>query len=133
VVALAKVVSAGVNDNGTLSTHQYNSSYPWSFRTYANDALWANELDQLVLDSALSISRCVGLEVAQVTNVAFGILGGAVGLAVRVDCGGSISYNWSTSTSRAMTYSEVQQRCSRWCCHRTGGRACLAQRWRRGR
>lgn len=54
--------------------------------TYADDAVLADELDQLVGDGALCVALAVGLEVAQVTNVAVLVLGGAVLLAVGVDC-----------------------------------------------
>jgi hypothetical protein len=54
-------------------------------KTYANDTLGANQLDQLVRVASLSIALAVGLEVAQVTDVALVIFGGAVGLVVRVD------------------------------------------------
>jgi|SRR5690242_5397116 len=58
--------------------------------TYANDALGANELDQLVLDAALGVTLAIGLEVTEVTNVALLVVGGTVGLVVRVDCGGQL-------------------------------------------
>ena len=54
--------------------------------TYANDALRANELDQLVLNASLCVTLGVGLEVTQVTNVALLVAGGTVGLVVGVDC-----------------------------------------------
>lgn len=66
--ALAEVVSSSVNDNGT-----------------ADDALGANQLDQLVRGAALSIALAVGLEVAQVTDVALVVFGRAVRLVVGVD------------------------------------------------
>jgi hypothetical protein len=69
VSTLAKVVSASVHNNGA-----------------ANNALGANQLDQLVGDAALSIALAVGLEVAQVTDVALVILGSTVGLVVGIDC-----------------------------------------------
>lgn len=53
--------------------------------TYANDGLGANQLDVLVLNAALGVALGIGLDVAQVTNVA-GLVGGStVGLVVRVD------------------------------------------------
>jgi hypothetical protein len=69
VATLAEVVSAGVDNNGA-----------------AENTLRADQLDELVADGALGIALTVGLEVAQVTNVALLVLGGTVGLAVRVDC-----------------------------------------------
>ena len=53
--------------------------------TYANDALGANQLDQLIGDGSLSIALAVSLEVAQVTDVALLVAGGTVGLVVGVD------------------------------------------------
>lgn len=53
--------------------------------TYANNALRADQLDQLVGDGALAIALGVGLEVAQVTDVAVLISWGTVCLAVGVD------------------------------------------------
>ena len=53
----------------------------------AKDALGANQLDELVGDRALSIALAVGLEVAQVADVAVGVGGSTVALAVGVDCG----------------------------------------------
>ena len=66
--ALAKVVSSSVNDNGAT-----------------NDALGANQLDQLVRSAALSVTLAVGLEVTQVTDVALVVFGRAVRLVVGVD------------------------------------------------
>jgi hypothetical protein len=54
--------------------------------TYANDALGTNQLDQLVRDVALCVTLAVCLEVAQVTDVALVVAGGAVRLVVWVDC-----------------------------------------------
>lgn len=68
VLALAEVVGAGVDDDGA-----------------AEDALGADQLDELVRDGALSVALGVGLEVAQVTDVALAVGGGAVGLVVGVD------------------------------------------------
>lgn len=70
VAALAEVVGAGVDNDGA-----------------ADDALGANQLDEGVLDGALGVALAVGLDVAQVTDVA-GLVGrGTVGLAVGVDWG----------------------------------------------
>lgn len=54
-------------------------------RTYANNALRANQLDQLIIDAALGIALAVSLEVTQVTNVALIIFGSTMGLVVGVD------------------------------------------------
>jgi hypothetical protein len=69
VVRLAEVVGAGVHDNGA-----------------AEHAVRADQLDKLVGGGALGIALAVGLDVAQVTDVAVGVLGGTVLLAVGVDC-----------------------------------------------
>lgn len=54
--------------------------------THANDGLRADQLDMLVLNATLGVALAIGLDVAQVTNVA-GLIGGStVGLVVRVDC-----------------------------------------------
>lgn len=66
---LSKVVSAAVDDNGA-----------------SKNALRADQLDELVGDRALCVALAIGLEVAQVTNVALRVRRGAVSLAVRVDC-----------------------------------------------
>ena len=70
VLALAEVVGAGVDDDGA-----------------AEDALRADQLDELVRDGALGVALGVGLEVAQVADVALAVGGGAVGLVVGVDWG----------------------------------------------
>jgi len=75
VSALAKVVSSSVNDNGA-----------------ANDALGANQLDQLVRGAALSVALAVGLEVTQVTDVALVVFGRAVRLVVGVDWVGVLAW-----------------------------------------
>lgn len=54
-------------------------------QTHANNALGANELDKGVLDRALRVALGIGLNVAEVTNVALLVGGGTVGLAVGVD------------------------------------------------
>lgn len=53
--------------------------------TYANDGLGADQLDVLVLNAALGVALSIGLDVAQVTNVAGLVRGSTVGLVVRVD------------------------------------------------
>lgn len=53
--------------------------------TYADNTVGADQFDQLVLDASLCVSLAVGLEVAQVTDVALLILGGAVSLVLGVD------------------------------------------------
>lgn len=68
VAALAEVVGAGVDNDGA-----------------AEDALGADQLDVLVGDSALGVALGVGLEVAQVADVALAVGGSTVGLVVGVD------------------------------------------------
>jgi hypothetical protein len=59
--------------------------------TYANDTLWADQLDELVLDGALGVTLAVGLEVTQVTDVTLLIGWSTVGLGVWVDCWNAVS------------------------------------------
>jgi len=59
--------------------------------TYADDALGADKLDELVRHASLSVALAVRLEVAQVTDVAGLVLGGAVVFAVGVDCADMVS------------------------------------------
>jgi hypothetical protein len=68
VASLAEVIGAAVDDNRA-----------------ADHALGSDQLDELVRHAALAVALAVGLEVAQVANVALAVLGGAVGLAVWVD------------------------------------------------
>jgi hypothetical protein len=68
VLALAKVVGAGVDDDSA-----------------AENALGTDQLDELVRDAALGVALSVGLEVAKVTDVALAVGGSTVGLVVRVD------------------------------------------------
>lgn len=57
--------------------------------TYTQDALGADQLDELVLHRADGVALSVGLEVTKVTDVADFILGGTVGLAEGVEVGAS--------------------------------------------
>ena len=68
VAALAQVVSAGVHNDSA-----------------AQHALGTDQLDELVGDAALGVALAVGLEVAQVADVALAVRGGAVGFVVWVD------------------------------------------------
>lgn len=52
----------------------------------AKNALRADQLDELVRHAAGGVALGVGLEVAQVADVALAVAGGAVGLVVGVDC-----------------------------------------------
>jgi hypothetical protein len=60
----------------------------------AKNALGADQLDELVRDGALGVALAVGLEVAQVADVALAVGGRAVGLVVRVDWGGGCVSGW---------------------------------------
>lgn len=66
--ALAEIISSRMHDNGAA---QY--------------AVLANQLDQRILYRPLCVSLAIGLEVAEVADVALAVLRGPVGLAVRVD------------------------------------------------
>jgi len=68
VSTLPQVVGTGVHDDGA-----------------AQHALRADELDVLVGHGALGVALRVGLEVAEVADVAFGVRRGAVFFAVGVD------------------------------------------------
>lgn len=68
MAATAKIVSAGMDNKGT-----------------ADDALGADQLDELVLLGSTGVALSVGVKVAKVTDVAVLILGGTVLLVVGVD------------------------------------------------
>ena len=53
MATLTEVVGASVHNDGA-----------------AEHALWADQLDQLVLDGSLSVALAVSLEVAKITDVA---------------------------------------------------------------
>ncbi|KAH8711077.1 hypothetical protein HC256_007906 [Beauveria bassiana] len=67
----------------TPDKRQRDSNYQGC--TYANNAVRANQLDVAVLNGALGVALGVRLNVAEITNVADGVRGSAVGLAVRVE------------------------------------------------
>ena len=75
-VTLAEVIGTGVDD-----------------KSPAEDALGADELDELVGDGALGVALTVSLVVAQVTYMALRVGWGAVGLVLWVDC--SLLASWS--------------------------------------
>ena len=56
-------------------------------RTHAQNAILPDELDVLVGDGALGVALGVGLEVAQIPDVALVVRGRAVRFAEGVDCG----------------------------------------------
>lgn len=60
-------------------------------KTYADDAIWADELDQLVGGGAGGVSLGIGAEVSEVTNVTLLVGRGTVVLATGVDWGGRLA------------------------------------------
>ena len=68
MTALAKIISAGVHNECA-----------------ANDALWADELDQLVGGRALAVALTVSLEVTEITDVTVAVLWSTVFLVIRID------------------------------------------------
>ena len=91
-LALAEIVGAGVDDDGTLeATLVLCSLLGWGtlIVTYADDALRADELDELVGHRALGVALSIGLDVAEVTDVAGLVRGSSVSLAEGVDLGKS--------------------------------------------
>jgi hypothetical protein len=102
------------------------------WETYADDALGADQLDQLVGVASLGVALPVCLEVAQVTDVALLVVGSTVRLVLGVDCSALVIIS-KTQVHRwwDRTHSGVQQTCSRWCCRRKRERACHAQHWHR--
>lgn len=54
--------------------------------TYADNTLWTDQLDELVLNGANTVALSIGLEVAQVTNMADLIGRSSMCLSVWVDC-----------------------------------------------
>jgi len=62
--------------------------------TYAQDTLGADQLDEAVLHGADRVALGVGLEVAQVADVALLVGGRAVRLAEGVDCGRQYIYTY---------------------------------------
>lgn len=61
------------------------------FRTYANNALGADQLDEFIGNCALAIALGISLEVSEISYMANLVLWSTVGLAVRVDYCASIS------------------------------------------
>lgn len=99
--------------------------------TYTNDAVRANQLDKTVLDRSLGVTLGISVDVAEVTDVTGVVRGSTVGLAVRVDFA-KVSRELRI-LSEIQTYSEVRQRCIRWCCHQRCECGSRAWRWRPGR
>ena len=99
-------------------------------KTYANDALGSDQLDELILDGSLGVALGISLEVAQISDVTD--VGGAVavGCAVGVDCfTPSVGLEWIKVIEGRETNSEGRPRCSRWCCRQRCECACHASRW----
>ena len=116
VSSLAEIISAGVDNDGALRELAIVLFYcpsastawwkllkredgRWSEeaqleRTYADDAIRADELDQLVGGGAGGVSLGISAEVAEVTNVALLVGGGTVVLATGVDWGRKLAW-WS--------------------------------------
>ena len=69
IATLSEVIGAGVNDHST-----------------SDDALWADELDELIRYGALCVALSVSLEVAKVANVAVAVFWCAMFFVVGVDC-----------------------------------------------
>lgn len=55
------------------------------WKSYSNDALGADQLDELVSDGPLGIALTISFEVAQIAYVTFVIRRSTVGLVERVD------------------------------------------------
>jgi hypothetical protein len=73
----------------------YQSKNPevvWNAFTYAKNGLGTNKLDELVLGRADSVALSIGLEVAQVTNMANLVGGSTVGLTEGVDWRKQVSF-----------------------------------------
>jgi hypothetical protein len=85
VASLAKIINTGVDDNGALGDVS-NRHFSITYSTYSNDALWADQFDELIGGASLGISLTIIFQVAQVTNMAHLVFRSAVFLSVWVDC-----------------------------------------------
>jgi len=101
VAAPAEVIGAAMDDDGALYPCQIGSLHH-SFtlgrqskiqrqtkskrKTYTNDAVRADQLDQPIGNAALGIPLAVRHTVTQVTDMALVVFGGTVGFVVGVDC-----------------------------------------------
>jgi hypothetical protein len=88
--SLAKIIGAVVDDNGALLQHSVLAHHKRA-NTHANDALGANELDELVGHGSLGVALGVRLEVPEVTDVTVRISGRTMLLVERVDWKSSVS------------------------------------------
>ena len=85
VATLAEIVGAGMDNDGSLTACQSCSRGTGVYISYADDAVGADQLDQGVGGRALGVALGIGLDVAEIANVA-GLVGGStVGLLVRVE------------------------------------------------
>lgn len=99
--ALAKIVGASMDNNGALltinqplnltTTESYHKSKKTEEnqqqKTYPNNTLRTNQLNQLILHTPLGIPLPICLEITQITYMAFLIAGRTVSLVVRVEMG----------------------------------------------
>lgn len=73
------------------------NGYSRDYKTYANDAVGANQLDEAVRDGALGVALAIGVDVAEIANVASFVGGSTVGLAVGLtggSCGQHGARSW---------------------------------------
>jgi len=101
--------------------------YIYIYKTYADDTLGANQLDEFICDCALAITLSIGLKVSEIAYMASLIGGSSMCLSMRVDY-----FPPSASPTPypiVSAYNVDQRMCSRWCCHRTCGHVCHAWRW----
>jgi len=66
----------------TSAFHWYNNAGS----TYTNDALWANQLNQLIGLGTLAVALSISLEVSEIAYMANLVSWSTVGLSVWVDC-----------------------------------------------
>lgn len=83
--ALAKIVGAGVDNDGALLNISLLQDPTQQIQSYANNAVGTNQLHEVVGQGTLSIALSISLNIAHVANMTLGIAGSAVLLAVRVD------------------------------------------------
>ena len=93
----------------------------------------AKQLDEAVAHASLGISLTISLEVTKVTDMAFTVRWGTVGLAKWVVWNNGCQPIDPDLLWDSDTYSEDRRWCIRWCCHRTDGCAFHARRLGRGR
>lgn len=86
VPAFTEIIGSRVDDDGALYYCQSLDLLKIleKGQTYSENAVLADQLDKAVADAAFGIALGIGLEVAQVTDMAFRIGRATVGLAVGV-------------------------------------------------